>query len=95
MTQFLSMPVEVEPCRTVTNGTGVTLHLTVRADTLPTITWRFRGVAISAIKHRAHEKAASIGIQFKLMKRLISIGLSLVPSITARMQADTLSRLTS
>ena len=94
MTQFLSMPVEVEPRRTVTNGMGVTLHLTVRADTLPTIMWRYRGVAISAIK-TSYEKAASIGIQFKLTKRLISIGLSLVPSITARMQADTLSRLTS
>ena len=47
MTQFLSMPAEVEPRRTVTNGTGVTLLLTVRVDTLPTITWRFRGVNIS------------------------------------------------
>ena len=47
VTQFLSMPVEVEPRRTVTNGMGVTLHLTVRADTLPTIMWRYRGVAIS------------------------------------------------
>ena len=37
VTQFLSMPVEVEPRRTVTNGMGVTLRLTVRADTLPTM----------------------------------------------------------
>ena len=45
---YQSSPVETEPSKTiVTRGMPVTLQLEVRADTLPTITWRVNATAIS------------------------------------------------
>ena len=45
---YQSSPVETESNRTIVmRGMPVTLQLEVRADTLPTITWRVNGAAIS------------------------------------------------
>ena len=45
---YQSSPVETESKKTIVmRGMPVTLQLEVRADTLPTITWRVNGAAIS------------------------------------------------